>query len=212
MTWILVIFLGLFLMLCWTRVGIRVWMGNGGLVAVHVKAGIFHIRVFPGKKSEEKADKKPLKAKKPKKEKKANQPMPKIKTADIQDAVRTLWPPLKRALTRLGRGICIQPLDLCLTVGGEDDPASAASLYGYLHAGVWTAMPVLERFMDIPDPHIHIGVDFHAPGTVAEGTAGISIRVGTLLVVGFGVGIPALRWFLRFRKKTETPVDEQAAV
>ena len=35
----------------------------------------------------------------------------------------------------------------------------------------------------------------------AEGTVGISIRIGTVLAVALGVGIPALRWFLRFRKK-----------
>ena len=55
--------------------------------------------------------------------------------------------------------------------------------------------------MNIPDPRIHVGIDFDEGKTKAEGTAGISIRIGTLLAVALGVGIPALRWFLRFQKE-----------
>ena len=77
-------------------------------------------------------------------------------------------------------------------------------------------MPQLERLMDIPDPRIHLDIDFTVPQTSAKGEAGISIRIGTLLLVGLGVGIPALRWFLRFRKRKKqessaSPPGKQAA-
>ena len=98
-----------------------------------------------------------------------------------------------------------------MTGGGSEDPAAAAELYGYLHAGVWTAMPVLEQLLVIPDPYIHVGIDFDAPRTAVEGELGVSIRIGTLLAVGLGTGIPALRWFLRFRKKQPPKTEKETA-
>ena len=64
------------------------------------------------------------------------------------------------------------------------------------------------RLLVIPAPHIHIGIDFDHAKTETFGEAGISIRIGTLLGVGLGVGIPALKWFLRFQKKQK----QQSAV
>ena len=65
-------------------------------------------------------------------------------------------------------------------------------------------MPQLERLLDIPDPRIYTDVDFTASAVAAEGEAGISFRVGTLLAVGFGMAFPALGWFLRWRKRCKT--------
>lgn len=209
--WILGIFIVLLLLLCMIRVGVRA--AFDGELRLDVKFGWLHFRVLPAKKKPEKA-KKPAK-KEPRKEKE-KPPFPKPNLADIKEAVQTLWPPLKKALGRTWRGIRIDPLRVALIVGGKHDPASAAEMYGYLQGGVWTAMPQLERLMDIPDPRIRLDIDFTAPQTCAEGEAGISIRIGTLLLVGLGVGIPALRWFLRFRKrkrkeKTALPCREKAA-
>lgn len=58
-------------------------------------------------------------------------------------------------------------------------------------------------------------MDFEAFAPAAEGEVGISIRIGTLLGVGLGVGFPALRWFLKFRKvcrQRETQAAKEAAV
>jgi hypothetical protein len=200
--WILCILAVLILLLCLMRVGVRVQM-TGGSVTVDVTASRIHIRVFPGKpKPEKKAEEKP-------KKETEKQPFPKPTLADIKDAVHTLWPPLKRALRRIGKGIRIHPLDLRVTIGGGSDPAAAAQLYGYLNAGVWTAMPVLEKLLDIPDPYIHLGLDFDAQKIVPEGTVGITFRVGTLLAAAFGVAIPALRWFLRFQKKAKQRTKQE---
>ncbi|MBQ5927647.1 MAG: hypothetical protein IIW96_00550 [Oscillibacter sp.] len=76
-----------------------------------------------------------------------------------------------------------------------------AQVYGYIHAGVWTVMPLLEKVLDIPEPYIHVGLDFESPDTKVEGEAGLSIRLGTLLKVGLTVAVPALRWFLKWNKK-----------
>lgn len=209
--WILGVLFLLVLLLCRTRAGVLVTLGDA--VTVDVKAGLFRFRIFPGKK-------KPPGRKKPKGKPDAGgngerkRSIPKPSLEDIRDAVRTLAPPLKKALHRTRRGIRIAPLRLSLTVGGRADPAAAAKLYGELNAAVWTGMPVLERLLDIPNPRIHSEVNFEAEGTQVKGTVGISIRVGTVLAVGFGIAVPALRWFLRYtrghRKKGPAPEESGA--
>jgi predicted outer membrane lipoprotein len=203
--WVLCILVVLILLLCLMRVGVRVQM-TGGSVTVNVTASRISIQVFPGKA---KPEKKQPKEAKPKEKKTEKQPFPKPTLTDIKDAVHTLWPPLKRALGRVGKGVRIAPLDLRVTIGGADDPAAAAQLYGYLNAGVWTAMPVLEKLLDIPDPHIHLVLDFDEPRIVPEGTVGVTFRVGTLLAAAFGIAIPALRWFLRYQKKAKQRAKQE---
>jgi len=117
------------------------------------------------------------------------------------DAIHTLWPPLKRALVRTRRGIRIDPLDLSLVLAGREDPADAAKLYAYLHAGMWTAMPLLEQVVDIPDPHLHVGMDFSEPKHILVGEAALTARVGTVLLAALSFGIPALKWYLRWKKQ-----------
>ena len=198
--WILGILAALIVLLCLTRVGVHAVLRNSE-VLIRVRVGPIPFQVYPSKEKKPKEEKpekeKPPKEKRPK-EKKGK---PKIGFADIKDAVQTLWPPLKRALDRTQRGIRIAPLDLSVTVGGREDPATAAERYGDLYAAVWTVMPALEQVLDIREPHIHVGIDFDVPETEIAGEAGVSIRVGTLLGVALSIGIPALKWFLAFRKK-----------
>lgn len=200
--WILGVLAALTALLCLTRVGVHADFGAS--TTVDMTVGFFRFRVFPGK------EKKP----KPEKEAKTVQnetpEQPKEKTfirkptlAEIKDAARTLAPPLKRALRRTRRGIRVLPLRLSLILGGANDPAKAAQDYGKINGAVWTVMPVLEHLLVIPAPHIHVGVDFDTVQTALEGEAGISLRIGTLLAVGFGLAIPALKWFLRYRKQAK---------
>ncbi len=194
--WILGGFILLIALLCWTRAGVLITLGDA--VTVHVKVGLLRFQVVPGREKAPKKKKAEPDAQEGGKKKKS---IPKPGLEDIRDAVRTLAPPLKRALGRTRRGIRIDPLGLSLALGGHEDPASAAKLYGELNAAVWTGMPVLERLLDIPAPGIHTEVDFDAVKTRAEGTVGISIRIGTALAVGFGIAVPALRWLLRYMRR-----------
>ena len=204
--WILGILIFLLVMLCWTRAGVLITFGDE--ITLDVRFGLFRFRILPQKKKPPKKRKKKAKepaetaGEKPAAKKKA---FPKPGLADIKDAVWTLAPPLKRALGRTRRGIHVNPMRIALRIGGVEDPAGAAALYGEVNAGIWAAMPVLEQILDIPSPHIHTEMDFNAEKTRLQGSAGVSIRIGTVLAVGIGVAFPALRWLLRYmrRKRSE---------
>ena len=95
-------------------------------------------------------------------------------------------------------------LILTVTMGGVVDHVSTAQSCGWLQTSVCAGLFHLERLLEVRNPSIHMGLDFEAPETAVTGAVGISIRIGTLLAVAFGVGTPALRWFLRFRKRQKT--------
>ena len=210
--WIILGVIALFWLIGQIRLGAHIAL-QANSPTIRVKIGPFGIQVYPTKKSdkppkEKKSNQKKAAKKAAKQGKKddsgknsAEKQKPKITLGDIRSAVDALWPPLKRALDRTRRSIRIRPLDVSITVGGTRDPAAAAELYGYIHMGVWTGMPVLEQLLVIPDPHIHIGIDFDEASTRADGELGISIRIGTIFAVAFGIGIPAVKWYLNFTKK-----------
>lgn len=209
--WILGVLLALIVLLCVTRVGVHAVFGERLLL--DAKIGWFRIHILPPKephKNAEERGKKAEKAKKPEEKAAKKPPFPKPSFTDIRDAVSVLLPPLKRALDRTRRGLRIEPLDLSMTLGGSEDPASAAQLYGELNAAVWSAMPVLERLLVIPSPHIHIGIDFMETKTKLEGEVGVTARIGTLLSVGATIGFPALKWFLQYKKKEKQPPEPKS--
>ena len=130
--------------------------------------------------------------------------------ADLPDAVRTLGPPLRRALARARRGVRIRPLRLRVTLGGAEDPAGAAERYGLLCALLGAALPPLEDLADLRDPDLCLGVDYEAAGTAAEGEIGVSLRLGTLLAIALGAGLPALRWLSARRKRPKAPAAQSS--
>jgi hypothetical protein len=206
--WILGGIVLLFALFCLLRLGVLIRIGVP--TEVFFTLGPLRIQVAPSKK------KKKPQAKKTKKPRRSPRDflkkLPKFTLEDLKSAWRILWPPARRALARTRRSIRIDPLQLGVTLPGRDDPAAAAALYGKAHGAVWTAMPVLEQLLVIPHPGIHIGLDFDRDRPKAEGSVGISIRIGTLLGLGFGMAIPALRWFLQVKRAhkaaEETPPQE----
>ena len=222
---IILVIAALIVLLCMTKVGVRAAFDDGNLT-VDARVGLFRIRITPRPPKKEKPPKektakqiaKEEKAKAAKEAKKAQKEAekktklkPDLKqiAALVRSAVQELLPPLKRSLFRIGRGICIKPLQLYVTLGAADDPAAGAQLYGEVNAAVWAVMPVLEQLVDIPDPYIQVDVDFDAVKTALRGEAGISIRIGTLLAAAFGIGIPAVRWFLRMQKQQKNEQKSQ---
>ena len=207
--WILGGLAAVLVLVCLLRVGIQVTLGPEGTQA-EVRLSLFHLRVYPGKEPLPQAEHQAETAAKDG-EQALKRRLPKIRPQDLLDAGRTLWPPLKRALARTRRGVRIRPLELSVALGGAEDPAAAAELYGGLHALVWTGMPALEKLVVIRDPGIHLGIDFDAQETRAEGELGISIRLGTLIAVGTQLAVPAIGWLRRFMKRRRMPPASKAA-
>ena len=191
-------------LLCLLRLGVRAsWGAETRVTAILGPVRLPLVPKKEGKTGKEKPKKEKQKKKKPAKEKaaKCRQPLPKPGKEDIREALQLLLPALKRALRKLGRGIRIDPLRVSLTLGGKNDPADAAEKFGYLQAAVWAGMPQLQRWMHIPDPHIHTDVNFDAEKTEVSGEAAVTLRLGTLFAMGFALLIPALKWFLHYRKR-----------
>ena len=100
-------------------------------------------------------------------------------------------------------------MQVSVILGGEEDPAASAETYGWISAAVWTFMPRLEELMRIPDPYIHLDVDYNARETRTEGEIGLFFQIRDLFAIGFAFGIPALKWLLRWKK--EKKLREAAA-
>ena len=167
----------------------------------------------PAKKTAKKAETAEGEEKKPAKQREKLS----LSFEDVRSALPYLWEGLKRALARTQRRMRIDPLRLSVVFAGED-PAAVAQTYGWASSAMWTLMPQLERLLKIPDPHIHLGTDFGAARTQIEGEAGITFRIGDLLIIGLGFGIPLLKWLRKRKKEIEQsvkaappPAQEQTA-
>ena len=216
--WILGILLALIVAALFLRVGVRIAFGDE--LRVTAAAGPVRIQIVPSPPKKPKKQKKHKEKKNPPEKQKAA-PREKRKLGltpgDIRSALPYLWEGLKRALARTRRRMRIDPLRLSVVFAGED-PAAVAQTYGWASSAMWTLMPQLERLLKIPDPHIHLGTDFGAARTQIEGEAGVAFRIGDLLIIGLGFGIPLLKWLRKRKKEIEQsvkaaspPAQEQTA-
>ena len=114
---------------------------------------------------------------------------------------------LKKALGKIRRRMVVNPLNISITIAG-DDPAKVAEMYGWAGTAVWTMMPQLERLLNIPDPHIHLGVDYDTSRIVAEGRVGVKLRVGDVIVIALTMALPVLKWYLAWRRKSAPAKQE----
>ena len=178
--WILGILLALIVAALFLRVGVRIAFGQE--LRVTAAAGPVRIQIVPS------PPKKPKNEKKPKEKKDASE---KQKTP----------PREKRKLRKTRQRLRIDPMRVSVILGGEENPAASAETYGWISAAVWTFMPRLEELMRIPDPYIHLDVDYNARETRAEGEIGLSFQIRDLFAIGFAFGIPALKWLLRWKKE-----------
>ena len=89
-------------------------------------------------------------------------------------------------------------------------PAGAAELYGYINAGMWTVMPQLEQLTRIPDPGLHVEVDFDASELRLTGEVGVTLQIRDLLAIGLAFAKPVLRWYLAMQKRHSAQEKAQA--
>ncbi|MBP3494149.1 MAG: DUF2953 domain-containing protein [Oscillospiraceae bacterium] len=198
--WILGIVLVLLATVLLLRVSVQAAFGQE--LRVVAKIGPVPIQILPKPEKEKKSKEKT------KKEEKAEKPKPKIKFEDVREAFPILFEALKKTLGKIRKRMRVEPLHVSVIFGG-DDPARVAELYGWASSAMWTVMPPLEELIHIPNPHIHLGVDYNSFSTYAEGEVGVRFRVIDLLVIALTFGIPALKWYLQWQKKQPAPVAEK---
>lgn len=208
--WILGILLVLLIAILMLRVGVCIQLGEELRVSACI--GPVKLQLVPKPEKKEKKPKKPKKEKK-KKEEKPEKPKEKKKLGltfdDIRSAIPALLESLKRGLRKTRQRLRIHPLDLSITFGG-DDPAKVSETYGWASNVMWTVLPQVEQLVRMPDPHIHLDVNFNDYKTRAEGEIGLSFQIRDFFAIAFAFGVPLIKWFLSFKKAKAA--REKAAV
>lgn len=188
----------IFILIGLIRVGAVVRFGEA--LELKVLIGPFRITLLPAKER----NAKPPEEKKPeetaeKKKKEKTHTLPKLTKDELRDLIETALAALKETAKRACKRLRIDPLEVLVVFGGED-PADIAQAYGYASAAMWGVMPHLEDLFNIPNPSLHLRMDYSAKKTRAEGTAGVSLRIWDGLVIAFALLVPMLRWYRCFRK------------
>ena len=190
----------IFLLIGFLRVGATVFFEEE--LRVKLRVGHICLTVFPRGKKKKKKEK--PKDEKPKEEKTEAKPkkrraLPKPTIGDLLDLAQTALSALGATVGRACKRVRIDPLNVTVVFGG-DDPASAATAYGMASALMFAEMPKLEERFYVPDPSLHLRMDFDAAGTAAAGRVGVTLRVCDLFAIVFTLLIPMAKWFLRFKK------------
>ena len=189
------------------RVGVTASFGEE--LRVTARIGPVTMQIIPPPEKKPKKAKPEKAAKDEKKPKEKKKPDIHLTFEDIKGALSALWRSIQGALRRAGKRIRIDPMRLSF-VFADEDPVNTAQWYGWANTAMWTVMPRLEEWIHIPDPHIHMEMDFTAAETKVSGTVGASYRIGDLLAIGFAFAGPALRWLMAFRKERSAK-ERQAA-
>lgn len=195
--------LALLLLLLLVPLGAEVRFGGAEETRLFLRVGPLRIppeklKALKKEKKAEKPEKQPAPPReKPPKEKKS---LPKFTLDELFDLLDTALHALGKALRRLCRGVHFDPLELCVTLGGDGDPSKLAENYGYVNAALWTFMPRLEALFTIPDPCIAVNADFEGGPTRAEGRVGVRLRLMTLVIMLLVLAWPLLGWYRRYEK------------
>lgn len=204
-----------FFLLSLLRLGVRVeFTGSLAETRATVIAGPVRIQLLPKPEKPEKPQKEKKKKEKPAKAKAEDSEKKKklhLTKEDIKTALPALWECLKNGLRKTRQRLLIDPLHLSASLPGAADPAGAAELYGYVNAGMWTVMPQLERLMRIPDPRLHVEVDFDASELRLTGEVGVTLQIRDLLAIGLAFAKPVLRWYLAMQKRHSAQAKENGA-
>ncbi len=192
------IILLIFLLIGFLRVGAIVSFGDE--LRVRACVGAVRLTVFPKKQKPKKPKKeKPEAEAKEEKKPKKKRALPKPTFDELLDLAETALSALRATVRRACRRVCIDPLEATVVFGGYD-PANVAMAFGAANAAMYAMMPKLEETFHIPDPSLHLRMDYSAEQTEAEGTVGISLRVCDLFAILFTLAIPMAKWFLRFKR------------
>ena len=202
------IILLIFILIGFLRVGVLMQFGDE--LRVQLSVGPFRFTLLPAKEKKE-TPKKKAKEKKPKSEgeeakQKKKPSLPKPTKEELRDLITTALSALKETAKRTCKRLRIE----ILIVFGGTDPADIAQTYGYASAAMWGVMPHLEDLFHIPDPSLHLRMDYGAEKTRAEGSVGCSLRIRDGLRILIALLWPLLKWYLRYKKahKNDAPAEK----
>lgn len=190
------------------RVGVTASFGEE--LRVTARIGPVTMQIIPPPEKKPKKAKPEKAAKDEKKPKEKKKPDIHLTFEDIKGALSALWRSIQGALRRAGKRIRIDPMRLSF-VFADEDPVNTAQWYGWANTAMWTVMPRLEEWIHIPDPHIHMEMDFTAAETKVSGTVGASYRIGDLLTIGFTAAGPVLKFGIPFLRKQKAIKKAEAA-
>ena len=191
------------------RVGVTASFGEELRVTAQIGPAKLQIIPPPEKKGGKEKPKKAA-AKTEKKPREKKKPDIHLTLEDVRGALHAVWQSIQGALRRAGKRIRIDPLRLSF-VFGDEDPVNTAQWYGWANTAMWTVMPRLEETIHIPDPRIHMEMDFTATETKVSGTVGASYRIGDLLAIGFAAIGPVLKFGIPFLRKQKAFKKAEAA-
>ena len=199
MTAFLVIGIVLLILLFLASVRVGVIFHFGDQTTLKLRIGPARLTILPKTKSKSKKEKQTETADATPKKSAAEKKKNKLTAGEIYDLVTAVISGLKAMARRAGKHLHVDPLELSAVIGGSD-PAEVAQRFGAASAAVWSLMPQAEEIIHIPDPAIHLDMDYNAPQTVVSGTVGLSFRVGNMIEFIVAVAIPLLRWYRTYRK------------
>ncbi len=197
---------GVFLLFClligFLRLGAVVTFDDA--LRVHLRVGALRMTFYPRRKKRNKEEKQPESksddTEKKKKSSKAGKKrsLPRLTPDEWIDLADTAFEALGTTVRRTCKRVRLDPLEMTVVFGGWD-PAQAAMLYGTANALMYAVMPRAEETFDIPDPSLHLRLNYDQDGLKASGTLGASLRVCDLFAIAFTLLIPMAKWFLCFR-------------
>ena len=201
-----------FFLLSLLRIGVRADFAGDladtrGIMNVDENDNIYEFEEKPKKPKKEKKKKTPQEESTKGKEKKK----PSLSAQDIKTLLPAVWASLKGGLRKTRQRLLIDPLELSAVLPGAMDPAGAAELYGYINAGMWTVMPQLEQLTRIPDPGLHVEVDFDSEQLLLTGRLGVSLQIRDLFAIGWAFAKPVIRCLLAMRKRQSAAEKAKAA-
>ena len=195
----------IFLLIGFLRVGALLRFGQE--LNLRLSVGPFRFTLLPAKEKKETAQEAAkTKKEEEKRAEKKKRGLPKLTKEEKKDLISTALSALRESARRACKRLRIDPLEILVVFGGSD-PAKIAQTYGYANAMMWGLMPHLEDIFLIPEPSLHLRMDYSAEKT---GSVGCSLRIRDGLRILIALLWPLLKWYLRYKKahKNDAPAEK----
>lgn len=167
-----------------------------------VRVLCFNLKLYPAKEKPEKPEKekKPKKPKKPKKKKEEpeEQTPEEPKKKPSPEELLALAKIGLNTLSRFRRKLTVNSFTLHL-VAADEDPYTAAMLFGYVNTALAALSPMAEKAFHVRRSDVKTAVSFEITEPQIDAELTVTISLGRILAVGIGAGMA----FLRYKKQAK---------